>query len=117
MYQDAITEFKKAMSLSNDSPRMKASLGHALGISGRKADAQQILAELRKLSEDKYVSVDCFAFIHIGLGEKDLAFASLELAVAERAPMLFWLKVDPMYNSLHSDPRFTALLKKMRLDK
>ena len=83
----------------------------------RKADAQQILDELRELSERNYVSADCFAFIYIGLGEKDQAFASLDRAVAEHAPMLFWLKVDPMYDSLHSDPRFPSLLRKMRLAK
>ena len=96
---------------------MKASLGHALAISGRKADARQILDELKQLAKQKYVSADGIAFIYVGLGENDQAFAWLERAIAERSPMLFWLRVEPLYKNLRSDPRFAALLKKMGLDK
>lgn len=96
---------------------MKASLGHALAISGRKADAQQILDELKQLAKQKYVSADAIAFIYLGLGENDQAFAWLERAIAEHSPMLFWLRVEPLYNNLRSDPRFAVLLKKMGLEK
>src|SRR5439155_73351 len=93
MYQEAITEFRAAISLSNGKPRMKASLAHALAVSGRRAEAQQILDELEQLSKQQYVSADDITLICLGLGEKDRAFAWLDRAVAEHSSWLGWLEV------------------------
>jgi hypothetical protein len=55
------------------------------------------------------------AMINIGLGDKDAAFASLEKAIDERSAKLIWLNADPIYDDLHSDPRFTELLHRIGL--
>jgi hypothetical protein len=39
----------------------------------------------------------------------------LEKAYAERESCMAWLKVDPRFDPLRSDPRFQALLRRMRL--
>jgi serine/threonine-protein kinase len=48
-------------------------------------------------------------------GEKDEAFAWLERAYALRDPGLTEMKGDPLLRGLEADPRYAALLKKMRL--
>jgi hypothetical protein len=42
-------------------------------------------------------------------------FEWLDEAYKQRDRGLLWLKVDPLFDSLRSDPRFTALLKKIGL--
>ncbi len=49
--------------------------------------------------------------------EKELALDALEKGVEIRSPYLIYLKVDPMFDSLRDDPRFTALLKKVGFEK
>ncbi len=51
--------------------------------------------------------------IYIGLGENDLALEWLEKAYEERDVALIFLKVDPAYDSLRSDPRFQDLMRRM----
>jgi len=49
------------------------------------------------------------------LGDRNAAFAELEKAfVSRRADMLF-LKVEPSFDNLHSDPRFPDLLRRIGL--
>jgi tetratricopeptide (TPR) repeat protein len=49
------------------------------------------------------------------LGDRNAAFAALEKAfVSGRADMIF-LKVEPVFDDLHSDPRFAELLRRMGL--
>lgn len=48
-------------------------------------------------------------------GEKDKAFEWAERAYAERDAGLPWLKIIPEFHSLHGDPRYKALLRKMNL--
>ena len=55
------------------------------------------------------------AEVYAGRGEKDLAFEWLERAYRQQDGGLMQLKVDPLLASLHSDPRFKALMKKMNL--
>jgi hypothetical protein len=55
------------------------------------------------------------AMINTGLGDKDAAFASLEKAIDERSAKLIWLNADPVYDGLHSDPRFTELIRRIGL--
>lgn len=50
---------------------------------------------------------------YVELGEKDKAFAELNKAYATRESTLTWLRVEPQWDPLRSDPRFRELLKKM----
>ena len=49
------------------------------------------------------------------LGDNDRAFQWFDKAIEARSLFSNEIKVEPMYDSLHSDPRFAALLKKMNL--
>ena len=54
-----------------------------------------------------------FALVYAGLGEKDHAFAWLEKAYEERSGALPYLKVNPSWDPLRSDPRFEGLVAKV----
>jgi serine/threonine-protein kinase len=53
--------------------------------------------------------------IHAALGDKDEAFRWLEAAVNEHNSFIPWMRADPCYAPLRSDPRFQALVRRMKL--
>jgi hypothetical protein len=55
------------------------------------------------------------ARVYAQLGDKERAFAWLEKAIDERDPSVIRLKIDPMFDNLRSDPRYTKLLQRMNL--
>lgn len=112
-FSEALVELQQARRL-NDSPQVLAALGHAYATAGQRAEAQQVLAELQTLAQRKYVSPYDVATIYAALGEKEQAFDWLEKAYADRCGWLaWWLKVDPKFDSLRADERFTALLRRI----
>ena len=68
-----------------------------------------------ELSKHQYEDPAIIGFIHAAAGEKDQAFAWLEKAFKEKSEAMEYLKTHPMAESLRSDPRYTDLLKRMRL--
>ena len=90
-----------------------ALVAYGLAVSGDKEAARQLLEGLTAIDKPQSVDATRIAFIHVALGEKDLACGCLEKAYAARSGFLVWLKVDPIFDSLRSEPRFMALLKKM----
>ena len=54
--------------------------------------------------------------VYAALGETDLAFERLEESFARHEEAILTLKVDPKVDALRSDPRFTALLKKIGVE-
>ena len=114
-YDQALGEFQRAVAASGGSPLIRAELAHTLGLAGRKDDAQKILAELKQLAADRYFSPYHIALVYSGLGNKDETFTSLERAFQDRADYLVFLNVDPRFDWLHSDPRFTSLLQRVGL--
>ncbi|HSB08948.1 MAG TPA: winged helix-turn-helix domain-containing protein [Blastocatellia bacterium] len=113
MYKEAIAEFEKGVKLSH-SPLIMSLLGHAYAVSGRKPDAERILAELGQ-QKTRYVSPYTVATIYAGLNDKDQAFRWLERAFEERDIWIMNLAVDPQFTPLRSDRRFTDLLKRIGL--
>jgi hypothetical protein len=67
------------------------------------------------MSARRYVPAVCRAIAWLGLGEREKAFEMLEQAYQERAGLWFLLRGDPVFDNLRTDPRFTALLKKIGL--
>ena len=117
MYQEALAEFQKAVTLSRGSPRYLGGLGHGYAISGNLGEARNIVAKLKELSKKRYVSPYDVAIIFVGLGQNDQAIEWLEKAADVRSQDVFSLNGEPIFDPLRSDARFTALLKKVGLEK
>jgi serine/threonine protein kinase/pimeloyl-ACP methyl ester carboxylesterase/tetratricopeptide (TPR) repeat protein len=113
MFEEAVRELQKAIKLSGGSASMTALLGHVYAVSGKRDQALKVLEELKEKSEREYVPSFYFALVYLGLDEKEQALAWLERAHSERSTHLVWLKVDPIFDNLRSDPRFTELLRRM----
>jgi len=58
---------------------------------------------------------DVVSWTFIVLGDRDRAFDLLTRAELTRAPALIWAKVDPVFDSVRADPRFTDLLRTLKL--
>ena len=114
MYPEAIAEFQTGVKLSG-SPLMLALLGHAYAVSGKTAEAKQVLSDLQQLQGQRYVSPYTVAAIYAGLGDHDQAFNWLETAVESRDIWLMNLKVDPVFAKLRSERKFTDILARIRL--
>ncbi len=57
------------------------------------------------------------AVVSLGLGDRARALDFLEKAYAADSQWLGWLKMDRMFDTLRSETRFAALLKKVGLDR
>ncbi len=114
-YELAITEGEKGADLSGDSPLMRAALAHSYGKAGRAKEARQILDDLTKLAEHKYIAPHFFAGIHIGLGENARAVEYLDKSYKEHSHWLTYLHLDPSMDDLRNDPRFQDLLRRVGL--
>ena len=114
-YSEGVAAYEKANHLSGRQPRILGALGYALGAMGAKSEAEKILRELEERSRQTYVSPRAFAEVCAGLDKREEALRWLERAYQEQNFMLSTIAVDFRYDSLRSDPRFKALLKKADL--
>ena len=76
VFDAAIEEFQRAISLSGLSPLMIAALGHAYAKSQKMYEANKTLGELNELSKQQYVSPYELAAIYVALGKNEEAFQS-----------------------------------------
>jgi serine/threonine protein kinase/tetratricopeptide (TPR) repeat protein len=115
MYEQAISEYQKARDLSVDDPHIIALIGHCYALAGKPDRARAALKELQELAKRRYVQPYSIAVIYTGLREKDQALAWLEKAYDDRSSYMVYLKVEPIFDSLHSEPRFKDLLQRLAL--
>jgi Flp pilus assembly protein TadD len=114
MYPEAVSAARKAGNVY-DSPRSVSFLGFALAKSGKQAEARAELERLLKMAKERYVSPYNVAMIYTGLGEREEALAWLEQGYQRRDPRLTFLKAEPKWNDLRSDPRFADLVRRVGL--
>jgi TolB-like protein/Flp pilus assembly protein TadD len=116
-HKDGIALIEKAESITKGkSPFTLGILGYAYGVAGKREEAQEILDEVIERSRQEYFSPLFIAIIYTGMGNKDKAFEWVDKAYKDRDPTLYPLKTVAILGSLHSDPRFTVMLKKMGLE-
>jgi TolB-like protein/DNA-binding winged helix-turn-helix (wHTH) protein/tetratricopeptide (TPR) repeat protein len=114
-FAKAQAEYRSALAQNPDNSFWLAMLARADARTGNKSAARRTLHELERRSHRQFVEPTLMAMINIGLGDKDAAFASLGKAIDERSANLIWLNANPIYDDLHSDPRFTELLHRIGL--
>jgi TolB-like protein len=111
----ATAEMQQAYELSGRGFLPLGFLGDLYGRAGRRTDALEMLANLDQAARAGYVPPSSVAFVHLGLGNVDVAFEWLDRAIDERDPIIMPIKTFPFLDPLRADPRFTALLRKMNL--
>jgi len=101
-----------------ESPAFAAAwLGYAYGASGDRTHALEELEDVKKRSVHGYVPAFNLAIVYLGLGDREHALDYLDRAFAADSQWLIYLKEDRIFDPLRSEPRFVALMKKVRFDK
>jgi serine/threonine protein kinase/tetratricopeptide (TPR) repeat protein len=116
LIEEGLAELEKAVTLVPGNTLYLAQLGQAYGKVGRTEKAREVLRQLNQLSEERYISPYHMAYLHTGLGEIGQAMDFLEQAYEERSGSVFGIKGSFLFTSLHPEPRFQALLRKMNLN-
>ena len=115
--QQAISEFQKAVQLSDGSLDAAVALAHAYSAAGKKTEAEKILQDLKRKAKQTSVSPYTMATIYAGLGENDKAFEFLEKAYSQKSLGIpASLKSDLALDSLRPDPRFQRMLRRIGLN-
>jgi TolB-like protein/Flp pilus assembly protein TadD len=114
-FDGAIRTLEKAASLSDRSPAVLGVLVRAYAYGGRRAEALQLVDELRRRERKGYVPAAAFLNAYLGLGDKEQAFVWLERAAQERSNIMQFLKVHPFFDLLRGDPRFGEYLRRVNL--
>ena len=111
----AIDALLTADRLSDGSTVAAATLGFELGRLSRDDEARAILSRLQALERTRYVAPTSIASVQSGLRRVGAALDQLERAFELRDPRLIYLRSDGRWDALRSEPRFVALLARLRL--
>jgi hypothetical protein len=78
----------------------------------RRDEALDLVRRLEERSRGEFVLPLFFAWVYIGLGDREVAFDWLEKACRQQSFRIHLL-VDPIYDPIRPDPRFGDLLRRL----
>jgi serine/threonine protein kinase/tetratricopeptide (TPR) repeat protein len=118
-HAQAIAEYEKmgpqGYAVSAENQLIASGLGWIYAVAGRRKDAERVIEHFNTLSSEASVDPYWMAAIYSGLRNKDRAFESLEKSYRQHSGNLAYLKPDPFWDDLRSDPRYADLLRRMGL--
>jgi len=88
-------------------------LASAYAAVGQVGKARTTLARVQKVST--FFDSTAVAWVYAELHDNAETFRWLEKAYEERSTQLIWLKVEPKFDPVRSDPRFAKLVERMKL--
>jgi tetratricopeptide (TPR) repeat protein len=116
LFDEALASLQRAVDLSGGSALMLGWFGLILGAGGRTDEARGVLERLEAMSRTTYAPPASIAWVHLGLRDVDRAFEWLDRAVDARDQLMMPIKSYVFFDPIRNDPRFHALLRKMRLE-
>jgi TolB-like protein/DNA-binding winged helix-turn-helix (wHTH) protein/Tfp pilus assembly protein PilF len=108
MYKESQQEYEKGIA-----PEMAAAAHKAWLKGGEKAVAQWAANNIRAQARQHYVPTWALAKVIAHSGDKDETLKYLEAAYREHNPSLIDMPFEPIFDFLHDDPRYQALVKKL----
>lgn len=112
-YAEALVEAQKSSEAANRSNAPLALLGHIYGKLGRRREAEAVIKELEQRYTDKQADGRDLVIVYVGLDDKEKAFSWLEKAFKDHSVFLAFLKLEPLMEPLHSDPRWKDLERRV----
>ena len=115
-FADAIGELETASNLSGGVMVYRSTLGRAYALSGNVAAARKILSEIEAAQTEPRGVGSALAALYLAMGDSERALSWLE----QTAPgdiQANWLRVDPAFDSIRTNPRFLAILGRMGVKK
>jgi tetratricopeptide (TPR) repeat protein len=106
---EAVAQYKMAITISPDLPRLRAEEAHCLARMGRHHDARVLLEELLERARGEFVDSCTLAPVYLALGEPDEALRLLENSFEAGSPHLSFIDVDYRFDPLRKSPRFTRI--------
>ena len=113
-YAEALSEAEKSTQSANRSNASLALLGHVYGKLGRRSEAEAVIKELERRHTDQLADARDLAVVYTGLDDKDKAFAWLQKAFEAHSVFIMFLKLEPLMEPLHSDPRWNELERRVQ---
>jgi tetratricopeptide (TPR) repeat protein len=111
---EGIAEVQKARQINGDVGLLSI-LGYAYARKGDREQALKILDQMKAESQKEFVPAVDFAILYIGLGNKEQALDWLEKGYEDRSSNI--IKVDPICDPLHGDPRYESLVARIFSEK
>ncbi len=111
-FPEALAEAKKGYALSSNTQAL-AQVGFIYARWGKHREALKVMEQLKKVSKTSYVDGYDWALLYTALGQMEEAFSWLEKSLDDRSWRMLFLKIDPRFEPLRSDPPFQALLRRM----
>jgi serine/threonine protein kinase/Tfp pilus assembly protein PilF len=112
---EALALMQRAMQLGGHTQLLITNWGMINARAGNRDEALRAMAELR--ARATYTLPLFLARIYAALGNNGEAMRNLEQMYNDRSESAVWLKVDPSLDTLRTDPRFVALIRKVGLTK
>jgi serine/threonine protein kinase/Tfp pilus assembly protein PilF len=109
---EALAAAQKSVELSNRLNGSLALLGFVQGKSGRRDAAQAVIVELEKRYSLKQADGRDLAVVYMGLDQRDKVFEWLEKSYQNRSYFMATLRLEHLFEPLHSDPRWKELLRR-----
>ena len=113
-FDNSIEAYEKATSLSGGLAEILGGLGHAYGMAGNEKEAKRVLDKMNDYSPKIYIPPVQIAFIYAGLNDVDNTLRLLERAYSEKSWELIFMRTEPWFQHLHSDPRFESIINRMK---
>lgn len=112
-YEQAITESKTALQLGGAPGEMRGLIGYAYAASGNRAEAENMISELKRLLPGHTHAALDLAVVFSGLGDKESTLQWLEKAREMKVSDLISIGQDSHFAEMRSDQRFQALVRQV----
>ncbi|MHC4536430.1 MAG: protein kinase domain-containing protein, partial [Planctomycetota bacterium] len=113
MFEENIAIYRKAATLRGRDAASLAGLAYANAAAGNTREAQTLLKEALDRSKEEHIPPWAVSVTYACLNDKDRAFDWLNKVIEQKHKSAILLKVDPLWDPLRKDPRFSEVLQQM----
>ncbi len=115
-FEEALAFVERSVQLAGGAGFFVQGIGYVHASAGRKDLAQGVLTRLDQIADKTYISPFFTALIHFRLGDSDRGFASMDKAMEDGDHWVEFIKVHPAFDGVRTDPRYAALVEKLKLE-